>query len=34
MKLARKHRHSSFSIVHYPFSIDSNKFQFAGDAER
>ena len=30
MKLARKHRHSSLSIVHYPFSIDSNNFQFAG----
>ena len=33
MKLAHKKRHSSLSIVHYPFSIDSNKFQFAGDSE-
>ena len=28
MKLARMLRHSTFSIVHYPFSINPNKSLF------
>ena len=30
MKLARKHRHSAFSVFHYTFSIDPNKSLFTG----
>ena len=34
MKFARRQRHFSFSIFHYPFSIDSNKFQFIEGTEQ
>ena len=41
MKLARKHRHflkdllrcATFSIFHYPFSIDTNKSLFIAQGE-
>ena len=34
MKLARKHRHSTFSIFHSPFSIDPYKSPFIDRAEQ